>query len=484
MKRNRLTLLAAAVALSALAACNTTSSFVRPAMELPEAWTDAPGTATVRPTDDWWKSFSDPTLDQLVAEAHEHNADLALAAARVDEARALAQVAGSLLYPAFDADFDRNRNRSSARSSVPLPPTVPLERNSYRAAVNVSYEVDLWGRLRSASAAARADLLSTVAARDTLKLALTAEVVRGYFALVSLDAQVEATRRALALRAQNLELQRIRSTAGLIGDYELRQLEAEVAAAQAQLPGLDRARTSQELGLAVLAGRSPRAIMGGTVARSNTPASPDAAAVPEGLPSDLLLQRPDIAEAEQRLIAASARIDAARAALFPRISLTGLYGSESGALSDLFSGPARIWQLAFGLAQPIWQAGRLQSEVLAIRAREQQAVAQYQKTVQQAFREVREALVTQARAREQFDAEARRAAALTETLKLARIRYDNGLSSQLEMLDAERSLLQAELNRLEALRAQRSAVADVVRALGGGWNAGTLPAQASRAEVK
>lgn len=474
MKRNRLAPIAAAVALALLGACSTTSNYVRPATELPDAWTDAGGTGTVKAVDGWWKSFGDASLDALVAEAHQHNADLALAAARVDEARALAQQADSLLFPAFDADFDRNRTRSSSVSSTPLPPTVPLERNSYRGAINVSYEVDVWGRLRSGSAAARADLLATVAARDTIRLAVTSEVVRGYFALVALDAQVEATKRSLALRAQNLDLQRVRNRSGLIGDYELRQLEAEVAAAQAQLPGLERARSSQELALAVLAGRSPRAIMTGSVTRTSTPAAPDAVAVPEGLPSDLLLQRPDIAQAEQQLIATNARIDAARAALFPRIALTGLYGSESGALSDLFSGPARIWQLAFGLAQPIWQAGRLQSEVLATQAREQQALAQYQKTVQQAFREVREALITQARAREQFDAESRRVAALTETLKLARIRYDNGLSSQLEMLDAERNLLQADLNRQEALRAQRSAVADVVRALGGGWNSAAL----------
>jgi multidrug efflux system outer membrane protein len=191
--------------------------------------------------------------------------------------------------------------------------------------------------------------------------------------------------------------------------------------------------------------------------------------VPEGLPSDLLLRRPDVVEAEQRLVATNARIGEARAALFPRIGLSGYYGGESTDLSDLFTAPARIWSLAFGIAQPIFQGGRLFGEVEAVEARQRQAVALYQRTLQEAFREVRTALYTQVRAREAFEAEGARVDALTETLRLARIRYENGLLSQLEVLDAERNLLQAELNRADALRVQRAAVADVVRALGGGW---------------
>jgi multidrug efflux system outer membrane protein len=191
--------------------------------------------------------------------------------------------------------------------------------------------------------------------------------------------------------------------------------------------------------------------------------------VPEGLPSDLLLRRPDVVEAEQRLIAANARIDAARATLFPRISLTGYFGAESTALGSLLSGPARIWQLAFALAQPIFQGGRLFGEIEAVKARERQALAQYQKTLQEAFREVRQALSTQVRARETFDAESSRVTALADGLRLARIRYRNGLLSQLDVIDTERNLLQAELNRADALRAQRAAVADIVKALGGGW---------------
>jgi multidrug efflux system outer membrane protein len=303
-----------------------------------------------------------------------------------------------------------------------------------------------------------------------VRITLATEVARAYYSLIALDSQVVATRRSLDLRSEGLELQRVRQKAGLINDFNLRQLEAEVAAARAQLPALEGNRTAQELALAVLLGRSPRAIMEGSVERGKDTGEPAVAVVPEGLPSDLLLRRPDVVSAEQQLIAANARIASARALLFPRIALSGFYGSESASLADLFTGPARIWALGFGLAQPIFQGGRLFGEIEAVEAREKQAVAQYQKTLQEAFREVRQALTIQVKARESFEAETERVAALTDALRLARIRYQNGLLSLLEVIDQERNLLQAELNRADALRVQRAAVADLVKALGGGWD--------------
>ena len=472
MTRTRTALLAAAGAL--IAGCTLGPAYERPAVELPAAWQGAPVTGASAAADRWWTLYSDAALDRLVGEALEHNQDLALAVARVDEARAQARIADSLLMPSVDAGFQRDRSRRSDVTATPFPPGTPIESNNYRAQLNVAYEVDLWGRLKSASNAARADLLATMAAQETVRNALVTEVVRVYYTLVSLDAQIAATSRSLALRSNGLALQRVRARAGLINDFDLRQLEAEVAAAQSQLPALEANRTAQEAALAVLAGRSPRSIMEGAIARRDGQGEPQPPVVPDGLPSDLLLRRPDVVAAEQRLIGANARIAEARAALFPRIALTGMLGSESAALGDLFSGPAAIWSLAFGLAQPIFQGGRLFAEVEAVKARERQALAQYQKALQDAFREVRQALSTQTRAREVFDSESARAAALTESLRLARIRYQNGLLSQLEVLDAERNLLQAELNRADALRAQRTAVADLVNALGGGWQG--LPA--------
>lgn len=462
-------ILAAVASAALLGACALGPAYERPAAELPSAWKDAPAQGVKAPVERWWTLYGDAALDRLVEEGLAYNQDLAAAAARVDEARAQVRITDSLRMPAVDAAFQRDRSRSSGRSAIPLPPSVPLERNDYQAQINVAYEVDLWGRLRSATDAARADLLATEAARETVHITLATEIVRGYFALVALDAQLAATRRSLALRSEGLALQKVRHQAGLINDFTLRQLEAEVEAARAQLPVLEANRTAQELALAVLLGRSPRVIMEGSVARRAEQGEPAVTVVPEGLPSDLLLRRPDIAQAEQGLIAANARIAEARAALFPRIGLSGYYGSESAVLGDLFSGPARIWSLAFGLAQPIFQGGRLFAEVETVKARERQAVARYQKTLQQAFSEVRQALNSQAKAREAYEAETARTVALADASRLARIRYENGLVSQLEVIDADRNLLQAELNRSDALRAQRAAVADLVKALGGGW---------------
>ncbi len=463
-----------------ISGCSMSPDYQRPAVELPQTWQAAPAQGQNMPADRWWTLYQDNTLNLLVEEALIYNQDLALATARLDEARALARIADAQLVPAVDAAFQRDRTRRSDSTATRFPGA--LENNNYRAQVNVSYEIDLWGKLRESAKAAQSELLATTAARETVRIALTAGVVQSYYALISLDAQVDATRRSLTLRQNDLKLQRVRADAGIINDFSLRQLEAEVAAAQAQLPALESRRTSEELALGVLLGRSPRALLQDNVLRNAANAAPAAPVVPADLPSALLLRRPDIVTAEQQLIAANARIGAARASLFPSIGLSGYLGSESAALSNLFSGPAGIWQLGFGLAQPIFQGGRLFGEIEAVEARQRQALAQYQKTLQTAFRETHDALVGQVRAREAFDAENARVVALTEALRLARIRFVNGLTSQLEVLDAERNLLNAELNRADALRAQRSAVANVVKALGGGWTglpgAESAPAQA------
>lgn len=450
---------------AALAAgCAVQPDYKRPAIELPAAWKESG--ASLAQDGRWWRIYGDAALDRLVEEALSFNADLARAVARVDEARALLVQANAAYYPEVDATFGRNRTLSSAATGL-LPPGVARERNDYRAALTVSYEVDLWGRVRASSQAARADLLATEAARDTVRVALVADVAKGYYALRSLDAQVEATRRTLALREEGLVLQKKRFEGGVISEFDYRQLEAEAAATRAQLPPLERDREAQEAALSVLLGRSPKSIMEQGVARGGESAQLLPAVVPAGLPSELLLRRPDLVEAEQRLIAANARIAVARTAMFPSVQLTGFLGSESQALATLFNGPAGIWQLAALVAQPIFSGGRLEGRVDAARAVEQQALAGYRGAIQNAFREVRTAIAAQARARESFEAESSRAEALTAALRLARLRYDNGLASQLDVIDAERGLLAAQVARHEALRAQRAAVADLYRALGG-----------------
>ncbi len=448
-----------------VAGCAVQPKYERPAVELPAAWREsAQGNVT---DGNWWRIYADPVLEKLVAEAFERNTNLTVAAARVEEARALLQQAESAYYPSADVSASRNRTLSSAATGL-LPPGIARLRNDNLVTLNVSYEVDIWGKLRAGARAARADLLSTQAARDTVRIILAADVAKTYFALRALDSQVAATRRTLTLREDGLNLQKKRFDEGLISIFEMRQLEAEAATTRAQLPPLERDRDIQEAALVVLLGRSPRAIMEDKVERAaEEQIALLPAVVPSGLPSELLLRRPDLVDAEQRLIAANARVAVARSYYFPSIQLTGYLGSEAQGLASLFTGPASIWQLAAGITAPIFAGRRIDALVGAAKAREQQALAGYQGAIQNAFREVRIALATQTRARESFDAEGARAAALSDALRLARLRYDNGLASQIDVIDAERNLLAAQIARHEALRAQRAAVADLYKALGG-----------------
>ena len=476
----RLNRLGSAFVLSlALGGCiNLAPSYQRPATDLPSDWKAPEGQNASALGTTWWKVFADPRLDAVVDEALAHNANLAVAVARVDEARALLGETRSGQFPTLDAGLSRDRTQSSLRTATPLFPGMARQRDNYRGTLNVSYELDLWGRLRNATATARAELLATEAARETVRIALVADVVQAYYALRSLDDQVAATQRSVASRGESLALQKIRYDAGVISEFEYRQLEAEELAARAQLPALERRRTQQENALAVLLGRSPRDIYTGVVVEQaestgEPTSSEQALVVPAGLPSELLLRRPDLVEAEQRMIAANARIGVARAAYFPSLSITGFFGGESAAMSELFTGPAGTWQAAASVTQPIWNAGRVGAQVDAANARQRQALAQYRSAIQNAFREVRDAIVAQAKTREQFEAEDKRAATLREALRLAKLRYQSGISSQLDVLDAERSLLAAELNRSDAQRARRAAVADLFKALGGGWQPGS-----------
>ena len=439
---------------------------------MPAGWATFEGQASATAGAEWWRIFGDAMLDRLVEEALAHNANLALAVARVDESRAQLGLARADQLPLVGAQINRSRTETSSVAALPFPPGFPRDTNDYRAVLNASYEIDLWGRLRNLTAAARAELLASEAARETVRITLVADVAQGYFALRAFDEQIATVRRSLAARGETLGLQKKKLEYGDISELDYRQLEAEAAAARAQLPSLERQRSAQENALAVLLGRSPRAIYESAVERAaDAGAEPPPLVVPSGMPSELLLRRPDIVEAEHRLIANNARIAAARAAVFPSITLTGYLGSESATLANLFTGPAGIWQLAAGLAQPIFSGGRQKAGIAAAEAREREALAQYQQAVQNAFKDVRNALAAQAKLREQFDAESQRVAALGQALRLARLRYDNGMTSQLEVLDAERNLLAAEQNRIDALRAQRAAIADLFKALGGGWGA-------------
>ena len=463
---------------SALTACTVGPDYKRPQVDLPAAWPVSGSNASVSAR--WWTLYADAQLNLLVEEALGHNTDLRLAAARVDEARAGLTIVRADSLPNVTAGAAAGRNRISERSGNFFP-GIPTEFNDITVTLNASWEIDFWGRYRRATEAARGELLASTSARDAVQLSLISDVVRGYFTLRALDSQVEITRRTFETRRESQRLQRMRYDAGEASQLELRQVEAQTAAAQALLPVLEQQQTQQENALAVLLGRSPRALMESAVERGvaldGLTLPP---AVPAGLPSDLLQRRPDIREAEQRLIAANARIGVARAAYYPSISLTGMFGFESEKLVDLFSAPARIWQFSAGAAQTVFDAGRTGAQVDIATARREQQLAVYQGTVQNAFREVKDALSASRKSAERLTAEQNRIQALRDAYRLADLSYRSGESSLLDVLDAERGLLGAELDHVLAQREQLVATSDLFKALGGGWDSAAEPAAVAR----
>jgi outer membrane protein, multidrug efflux system len=463
--RRRLALALATPAALVLTACTALGpDYERPALPLPESYSAAAPAEAALP-DRWWTLFGDPALDRLVTEALAANQDLAAAAARVEEARALAGIARADRFPEVTGTATGSRTRLS-KETLNLPPEVviPLEIDRYRAAVNVSYELDFWGRLRRLAEAARAELLASEEGRRNVELALVSEVAAAYFDLLAFDHQLGIVRDTLGSRGESVRLQRLRFEHGTISELDLAQAEAELAATEATVPALERAVRQTEDRLAVLLGR-----IGGTVERGGALSGVAPPEVPVGLPSALLARRPDVVAAEQRLAAANARIGAARAAYFPSISLTGYAGSESAELSSLFASGTGVWQAALGLVEPIFNAGRTRRQVEAARARERQALAAYTKAVQSAFAEVEDALVARRTGAEERAVLARQVEALSRARRLAGLRYEAGESSYLEVLDAERSLFRAELELSRAQRDELEATVDLMKALGGGW---------------
>jgi multidrug efflux system outer membrane protein len=440
-------------------------------MVLPDSWgakQDSAAMSVSGASEQWWSIYADAFLDQIEEEALANNADIQAAAARVLEARAQSAITDADQSPSLSANLKENRTESTLAGAVPRPSTSPRIQNLSHITLDASYELDLWGKFRRASEASRAELLAVESARETVRLSLTAQVAQQYFALVSYDAQEAAIRRLLEGRQERLALNRKRLEVGVIAEYDLLQAQADEAATQSQLPAIVQARDKQETALTLLLGRSPRAVMGSELNRGS-PALASASA-PDGLPAELLLRRPDLQEAELRLAALNARIGAARAQFFPSVILTSYLGNESVAFANLFSGPAGIFQFAANISQPIFNADRVGHSVEVAEARRDQALAQYKKAVASAFADVRNALSAQQAARQVMASESARSKALEQAYNQAKLRFQTGISSRLELLDVERNYLQAELNRLDAERAQRSAVADLFKALGGGWS--------------
>ena len=460
----RTSVVAAAVA-AALAACATTTPTEPPKVELP-----AP---TIQQLDlsHWWTSFDDPALTALVDEALANNLDLQVAMARIDAARAQVRLARADLYPSVDLGVNASRSKVTEVGTVPIPRGVSPTGNDFRIGLTAAYEIDLWGKYRTATRAAQNDLLATQYARETVRTAVAAQVARTYFDLIAADAQLQLLKDTLALREQTVSLQTDRAQAGVIGQYDLAQAKAERDAVRADIAVAQRAVSQYESALAVVVGRSPREVFHPSVVREPSLTKLLAVpTVPAGLPSDVLERRPDLRQLERELAAASLRIDRARADYLPSLNLTGTLGTESAALRQLLSGPSLIWSLGAGLAQPLFNLDRIGANVEAQTARREELVVNYRQTVQAAFKDVHDALAANETTRTALAAQTTRRDELQQAYELSDLRYKAGYSPYLEVLDAQRQLLQAQTLSILAARDVRLALVDLANALGGGWD--------------
>ena len=458
------------VASLALGGCTLGPKYVRPGVEIPQAWRSAPenpADAASLANLPWWELFQDEELRRLVGAALEANKDLRIAVARVDQVRARLRLARSDELPHLDGHARYARERVSEQSVFSVP-SGESETDIFSLSGDASFELDVWGRLRSASEAARAELLASEAARQTVVLTLVADVAAAYLELRERDLELEITRSTATARRRSLSIVRERFEAGLTSALDVRQAETDLASTEALIPELERQMTETENRLSILLGHNPGEISRGKPLAEQT-FPPD---VPAGLPSALLERRPDVRQAEQSLIAANARIGVAKAAFFPTIDLTGAYGAESVALSDLFTGPARAWQFGPRVTLPIFEGGRNLANLEIAEAAQQEALARYEQAVQQAFREADDALVARRKSREALGAQREAVRASRATLAVAETRYASGLTNYLDVLDTQRTLLAAEIAESRTLYAQLASVVRLYRALGGGWEAG------------
>lgn len=452
-------LAAALLALSA-SGCMVGPDYVRPTIDTPAAWRLSDESARDLANSRWWQQFDDPVLDELVETALRENKDLRIATARIEEFAGRYGIVRAPLFPQIGATYEPAKQRGS-------PTTLSRETtvfDSYQAVLTASWEIDIWGRIRRQSEAARAQLLASEDGRRAVILSLVGSVASAYVNLRDLDRQLEIAKATANSRGESYEIFKLRYSGGIISLLELSQNQSQYEEAVATIPVIEKAIAQQENGLSVLLGRNP-----GPIVRGRNIDQLTLPAVPAGLPSDLLERRPDLQQAEQNLIAANALIGAAKAAYFPTISLTGLFGVSSDNLSSLFDAQSKIWRYAAPISLPIFTGGALAGQVQVAEAQQQQALFAYQKAIQQAFAEVNDALVDQDRTRAQLQSQKRQVDALVQYAATARLRYENGYTSYIEVVDAESRLFNAQLQYTQTQQTQFQAMINLYKAMGGGW---------------
>jgi len=413
----------------------------------------------------WQDLIHDEELAKLIREALTHNYDAQIAAARVLEARAQLTVTRSARYPSVNAQASYNNLRTAEDGTSPLPPGYPQDSDFSNLSVSLGWELDLWGQIRNASAAARASLLASEQARRAVLQTLVSDVAGAYFLLRDLDLEIEITRHDLKLREASLALVQLRVDNGYSSEIDLREAEVLVKSARTALTSLELQSEQTENQLAILLGRNPGPIARGRSLLEQGPAP----RLPPGLPSALLDRRPDIREAEQQLIASHALVAVAKAAFFPTLSLTASTGYESAALRNLLRASNGMWLLNPAGSLPIFNAGAIRAGVRTAEARRQQALLLYQQTVQQAFREVADSLAGCRKLAELRTQQEGLVESLSASVEVADLRYQGGVASYLEYLDSERQLLDAQLLLVQVRREELNNVVTLYRALGGGW---------------
>ncbi len=448
----------------ALASCMVGPDYRRPAVDAPDAFRYEEKDARDAADADWWKAFGDPTLDALIGEALARNLSVKIAVENIEQAAAVLTQVRSPLFPQVDYSGAGQRERVSERGATPLASYIPNPRNSYQLLAGASWEIDLWGKIRRLSEAAKADVLAANEARRGVVLSLVASVANYYIQLRGLDAQLEIAGRTLAAYEESYKLFKLQYEHGQVAQMTVEQARSQYQTAAKAIPQIELQIAQVEHALSILLGRHP-----GPIARGKSLLELGSPLVPSGLPSELLERRPDIAQAEQRLISANAQIGAAKALYFPSISLTGAFGAQSSQLSDLFKGTARVWSYAGSFTGPIFTAGAISGQVRQAEAAQRAALLDYQNAILNAFSDVENALASRRKLAEQLEAEQGLVDSLKEYDRLAWLQYNGGYTPYLTVLNAESQLFPAELSYAETKTSLLTAYVNIYQTMGGGW---------------
>jgi multidrug efflux system outer membrane protein len=461
---------ATVVAIAAtLTGCMVGPKYKAPSIALPDQYRGAAATDSAAPSiaeTKWQDLFKDPVLQKLVETALAQNFDLQIAAERVLQTQSQYDSRKANLFPFLNGQAQWNATRGSSAGSLPfIKEGTNLNYAYTQAGLGTTWELDLWGRLRSLNASARAQFLAADENRMAVRMSLVAEVMNAYFELLEQDRELKIANQTREIAENGLHLTTLRRDNGVATGLDIRQAEQLLYTATAQIAATQRNIAQTEDALSLLLGQAPGDVArGGELEQIARPAK-----LPTGMPATLLTRRPDIREAEQKLISANAEIGAARAQFFPQISLNAFLGGQDRAITELFTSPARTAFVTPATIIPIFHAGQIRANVRLTEAQEREALTTYQKTIYTALRDSSDALVATDRTRDQVNEQEKLVAALTDATRLSRIRYEGGLDSFLQVLDSERNLFQGQLVLAQLRMIELQSVVRLYSALGGGW---------------